>query len=95
MQRYLHPEPDGAGTFDPETVRLLTDALDEAWQSLQTSGVNFSSRGQAEATRETLARRILDMAKQGERDRLRLCDDALHHLAQSDFGRRNPGSTGR
>jgi hypothetical protein len=94
MQRYLHSDPDAAGAFDPETVRVLTDALDEAWRSLQTTGFYFRSRGQAEATRETLARRILEMAKLGERDRLRLRDDALDHLAQSNAGRRNSGGTG-
>jgi hypothetical protein len=91
MQRYLHSHPDG-GTFDPETVGILTDALDAAWRSLQTTGVNFTSRGQAEAARDRLARHIIEMAKLGERDRSRLRDDALNHLAQSNIHQLHPGT---
>lgn len=92
MQRYLQSDPKAAGTFDPETVHILTDALDEAWRSLQTGGTNFRSPGQAEAAREGLARRIMEMAKLGERDRLRLRDDALQYLAQSN-GRHDPSTS--
>jgi len=91
MQRYLHSHPDG-GAFDPEAVRILTDALDEAWRSLQTTGVNFTSRGQAEAARERLARHIMEMAKLGERDCSRPRDHALHHLAQSNIRQLDPGT---
>jgi hypothetical protein len=83
MQRYLQSDSNGGTTFDPDTVRVLGDALDEAWRSLQTTGVYFTSRGQAEATRETLALRIIEMAKHGERNVNRLRDEALEHLAQT------------
>jgi hypothetical protein len=78
MLRYL--PSDAAKVFGPDTVRLLGEALDEAWRSLQTNGVYFTSRGQAEATREKPALRIIEMAKQGERDPQRLRADALQRL---------------
>jgi hypothetical protein len=81
MLRYL--PSDTARVFCPETVRLLGEALDEAWRSLQTNGVYFTSRGQAEATREKLALRIIEMAKQGERDPKRLRAAALQRLEKA------------
>jgi hypothetical protein len=65
MERYLHGTVNGETTFDPEAVRVLAAALDDAWRSLQKSGVYFTSRGHAEATRERLALRIIEMAKVG------------------------------
>ena len=49
---------------------------------------------QAEATRELLALRIIEMAKLGERDPHRLREDALLHLAQSNLAQRNSRSSG-
>jgi hypothetical protein len=85
MERYLHGTVNGEATFDPETVRVLVAALDDAWRSLQKSGVCFTSRGHAEATRERLALRIIEMAKVGERNAARLRDDALLDLARSNL----------
>ena len=81
MLRYL--PSDAAKVFGHDTVRLLGEALDEAWRSLQTNGVYFTSRGQAEATREKLALRIIEMAKQGERDPQRLSADALERMEKT------------
>jgi hypothetical protein len=64
-------------------------ALDEAWRSLQTAGVYFRSPYQAEASREMLALRIIELAKSGERDPHRLREDALLHLAQSNLARQH------
>jgi hypothetical protein len=61
--------------FDPETVKLLTDALDEAWNRVQGGDARFN--GQEEEARAALAKHIFDMAKQGERDRQGLVDAAL------------------
>ena len=82
MHRYLHTI-DGDGYFDPETVITLGTAFDEAWRSLQNSGVYFTSAHMVEATREGLARRIIESAKGGERDPGRLRDNALNELARS------------
>jgi hypothetical protein len=92
MQRYLQTV-NGDAAFDPETVTALASALDGAWRSLQNTGVYFKSRGHAEATRERLARRIIEMAKLGERDPNRLRDDALADLARSNLTDLRPGSS--
>jgi hypothetical protein len=94
MQRYLQSDSNGGTTFDPDTVHLLGDALDGAWRRLQTTGVYFESRGHAEATREKLALRIIEMAKQGERDLDRLRDDALEHLERTSPERSKRRYTG-
>jgi hypothetical protein len=84
MHRYLHTV-DGDGYFDPETVITLGTAFDEAWRSLQNSGVYFTSAHTAEGTRERLAQRIVESAEGGERDPGRLRDDALNDLARSSL----------
>ena len=73
---------NGDGCFDPETVIILSAAYDEAWRSLQKSGIYFTCR-EAEAARERLAQRIIENAKGGERDPGRLRDNALRDLARS------------
>jgi hypothetical protein len=58
METYLNTD-DPAGVFAPETVVLLSGAFDDAWRQLQTAGVYFKSRDQAEPTRELLAKQII------------------------------------
>ena len=60
--------------FDPETVRALTEILDEAWGRLPRER-------QATMLKTTLAERILKTAAKGERNRERLLDVALRNLA--------------
>ena len=50
--------------FDPTTLAMLRNVLDEAWSRLPA--------GQTEVTRSLLAQRILRAAKAGERDPARL-----------------------
>ena len=61
-------------SFDPETVALLRETLDDAWASLRPEQ-------QATMQKTMLAERILKSAAQGERDRERLRDAALMNLA--------------
>ncbi len=68
-----------ASAFDPDSIRILSDAFEEAWQSLQSTGATFHLDDQAEQTREILARCIIESAKLGERDCSRLRDAALVH----------------
>ena len=49
---------------------------------MQASGDIFSSQFTAEWAREKVAKRIINMAKRGERDPDRLSYDALEYLAQ-------------
>ena len=60
--------------FDPETVTLLRQALDDAWACL-------SPALQATMQKTALAERILRSAARGERDRQRLRAAALELAA--------------
>ena len=59
--------------FDPQTLRILGEALDDAWQRVKRNHLN----GRAYAARSVLAQHIYAMAKQGERDPRHLIDGAL------------------
>jgi hypothetical protein len=59
-------------SFDPETVTVLRECLDDAWARLQPAQ-------QAAMLKTTLAERILKCAAHGERDRERLIDAALEY----------------
>jgi hypothetical protein len=77
MLKYLHDHPAHAA-FDPDTINILSGALDDAWQRVQVSGARFD--GQADVARTILAKHIVEMAIQGERDRQRLIEGALLRL---------------
>ena len=72
--------------FDPESLRVLADAFDDAWKWVRIEGTTFQVERHAEQTREILARCIIEKATRGERDHYRLRDAALAHLAE--FGKR-------
>ena len=63
--------------FNPETIRILSDALDDAWRRLE-AGARLN--GSADAARAALAKYIITMANRGERDRQRLTEGALQRL---------------
>lgn len=69
--------------FDPDTITLLASAFDTAWDTVKKSGNPLAVDDQAASTRERLAKRIIEMGKEGERDPQRLADGALAHLAGS------------
>ncbi len=69
------------GFFDPEATNILSAAFDTAWLTLRTSGDVLAADYRAASTRDLLAKRIIETARQGERDPIRLADDALAHLA--------------
>ena len=71
------------GVFQPDDVRILVAAFDDAWRSPLASGITFESDRAAEAVRDTLAKHIIEQARYGERDRRRLRDGALLQYAQS------------
>jgi hypothetical protein len=48
--------------FDPETIAVLSAALEEAWDRLLESGSECTRPAYARAMREVVARRIIDMA---------------------------------
>ena len=65
-------------SFDPETVNLLSDAFETAWQRVQTSGNRLARPGYAKVMREVMARHIINLAQHGERDETELSDSAVH-----------------
>jgi hypothetical protein len=75
--------------FDPGAVSVLMAAFDGAWQSIKASGGRLSEE-QSELVRATLAKYIIDQARQGELDEVRLRDGALLHLAHSNLRRASP-----
>ena len=72
MLVYLSKHPEA---FDPETITILVEALEEAWATIQLSGARLDERG--EDARDTIAKYIVELALKGERDRQRLIDGAL------------------
>jgi len=69
--------------FDSEDTELLGAAFEAAWEKLTTAGSALAEDSQAALTRELLAKRIIELAKRGERDPDRLVESALDHLAKS------------
>ena len=63
-------------SFDPQTLVLLETAFDEAWLTLKLVG-NKTVKP------DELARSVLRLAMEGERDPARLHDEALERLLPS------------
>jgi hypothetical protein len=71
-----------ARAFDDKDIRVLVEALDQAWDRLRKSASALVKDGHSKAARELLALRIIELALLGERDPSRLRGDALNYLAQ-------------
>jgi hypothetical protein len=65
-------------SFDPETVNLLSDAFEGAWQRVQTSGNRLARPGYANVMREVMAKHIVHLAEHGVRDESALSDSGFH-----------------
>ena len=70
--------------FDAEIVDIFGSAFEAAWQSLQVSDSRLTHEPHIASTRELLAKWILVLGMQGERDRDQLVEKALALLAQSN-----------
>jgi hypothetical protein len=75
-------EQERGRTFDPDIVRVMSAAFEDAWQTLQTNKAGVAASDRAAVTREILARHIIEMASLGDRDQCRLRESALYHLAE-------------
>jgi hypothetical protein len=69
--------------FDPDSIKVLVSALEDAWGRIQESGSRFARPAYARATREVLAKRIIEMAQQGVKDPQTLADDAEQFLCDN------------
>jgi uncharacterized protein with NRDE domain len=69
--------------FDSEATQLLGAAFEAAWQKVKSTSSALAEGSEAALTRELLAKRIIELAKRGERNPDRLVESALDHLARS------------
>lgn len=76
--------------FDPDAVRILTAAFDDAWSRLEASGAPYSTPEYAEAARTHLAKYIIGAARRGEWDQRKLSADALLYLSRQKLSRVPP-----
>jgi hypothetical protein len=77
IRDFIYPQK----AFDPEAIQILASALDDAWDRIQKSGSRFARPAYARAIREVLAKRIIEAAQRGEKDKLKLAADAVKFLA--------------
>jgi hypothetical protein len=80
MRGFIRQYADGV--FEPEAIRILTEAFDDAWKRLQASGAPFSQEEYALAARTIMAKRIITLGKEGQFDPRLLTTSALIYLAQ-------------
>ena len=64
-------------------LRPEAQALDDAWDEIEKSGSEFARPAYANATREEIAKHMLEVAGRGERDRHILAEDAVRFLAEN------------
>ena len=77
MRKFLDDE---TSIFAPEVILILVAALEDAWMVFQASGIQYD--GHAADAQEILATRIIETAKNGERNRSRLAGDAVGHFVR-------------
>lgn len=80
--------PNNLAAFDPEHAVAMAEAFHSAWDLLTLGGNAQDRRVNVQSARETLALRIIEAAKAGERDAARLRDDALAYLANRSVQKR-------
>jgi hypothetical protein len=76
---FTHFVPD---EFRPDEIGILEDAFEDAWRRLEQSKAPWASEDYSTAGRTILARHIIKMARDGERDPRWLADSALLYLSQ-------------
>jgi hypothetical protein len=75
------------GEFDPDTIRILTQAFDDALQRAQMSKRPYLAEEYTEAGRIMRAKHIITAAKAGKRDPRWLADSALLYLSRQNLRR--------
>lgn len=66
--------------FDPATIEILNIAIEDAWREIQNAGGPFARPFYARITRAVIAKRITEMAKNGERDRRKLSEYGIRSV---------------
>jgi hypothetical protein len=76
--------------FDPDTIRLMASALEEAWDRIERSGSRFARPGYSRAMREVIARFIIEMAQQGVTDPQTLAERTVSYMTANYKDPRDP-----
>jgi hypothetical protein len=71
------------GAYDPEAISAMAAAFDELCKALEASG-------RSDVTRDTLALKIIDLARAGESDAVVLREMALTELGLTDLSKKSP-----
>jgi hypothetical protein len=69
--------------FEPEVIAILVAAFEAAWAAVEASGSALASPRYKRVAQEIMAKRIIETAQRGERDKDRLAGDALTYLTES------------
>jgi hypothetical protein len=75
-----------SSVFTPEETKVVCEAFDSAWLILQKSGTGYTDGSEAKI-REKLAKHILETARAGILDRIKLVDDAVEYALRNTGGR--------
>jgi hypothetical protein len=75
------PFGTNGGAFDPSMVDIMSQALDGAYDAVKAEAKRAA--GDDAAVRSALAKLIIELAKQGERDPTRLAHLALERFRQA------------
>jgi hypothetical protein len=73
--------PQSQNAFDPESLHMLGCAFEDAWDAIRNSGSRLAKPAYCRMTREIVAKRIIEMARQGVKDPRALSDEAVRFLA--------------
>ncbi len=77
------PFPAPPIALDPESVKSVSLAFDEAWEKVRNSGSGFAGPAYATAMREEIAKHMIDMVGRGETDQTKLTEAAVVFLAEN------------
>jgi hypothetical protein len=83
------------GAFQPDEVRILVAAFDDAWASVRTSGAPFAEPAYQETARDIIAKSIIDAAKTGERNQRALTEAALLQLSKANLRKSHTSKNAR
>ncbi len=65
--------------FDPEAINILSAAFEDAWHRIEASSSRLARPAYANAG--LVARHIIDLARCGEREPIKLSDSAVEFVA--------------
>jgi hypothetical protein len=77
--------PFSEGSYDPETLALMTNTLQEALRELELGGATKVGDARQDFLKTTMALRIMSAVRAGERDPTRLKLLALNAIEGRDM----------